>query len=147
MADGTTQETFCAPCVTGFDLKVTDTQVQYTFLGSQSDIGTGYFSPSSTSLNTGGLYIANGNLLSFGNRVITGVTLDGATTLPGFLGSNVTFNSGAIAVEWAGKTGIKTGDTVILDVNAVPEPDTYALMIVGAGLLGFAARRRSARLA
>jgi hypothetical protein len=30
-----------------------------------------------------------------------------------------------------------------LDVSAVPEPETYALMLVGLGLVGFAARRRS----
>ncbi|OYY95515.1 MAG: hypothetical protein B7Y41_03160 [Hydrogenophilales bacterium 28-61-23] len=34
-------------------------------------------------------------------------------------------------------------DNVRLDVSPVPEPETYALMLAGLGLVGFAARRRS----
>jgi hypothetical protein len=34
-------------------------------------------------------------------------------------------------------------DNVRLDVSPVPEPETYALMLAGLGLVGFAARRRT----
>ena len=36
-------------------------------------------------------------------------------------------------------------DNVDMQVSAVPEPETYAMMLAGLGLLGFAARRRKAR--
>ena len=40
-------------------------------------------------------------------------------------------------------TGTKVGlYAVALNVTAVPEPETYALMLAGLGLVGFAARRR-----
>jgi spore coat protein U-like protein len=32
-----------------------------------------------------------------------------------------------------------------ISVTAVPEPETYALMLAGLGLVGFAARRKSMR--
>ena len=35
-----------------------------------------------------------------------------------------------------------TANEVINGVSAVPEPETYAMMLAGLGLLGFAARRR-----
>lgn len=37
--------------------------------------------------------------------------------------------------------------TITPNISAVPEPETYAMMIVGLGLLGFAARRRKQKAA
>ena len=46
----------------------------------------------------------------------------------------------AIANEGNGTTNF--GSTTLYEVTAVPEPETYAMMLAGLGLLGFAARRR-----
>ena len=36
------------------------------------------------------------------------------------------------------------GDDRLLQITAVPEPETYAMMLAGLGLMGFVARRRKA---
>jgi hypothetical protein len=120
-------------------LTVTDTQIDYTMLSVN-----GYWSTSGTSLNSGGLFIANGNLLTFTGVTITGVTLDAASNVPGFTSANVTFNSGNVAVDWAGLTGIPQGSQVILDVtstggSSVPEPAAWITML--AGFAAIAVRR------
>ena len=52
------------------------------------------------------------------------------TALPGTVGS-------------AGGTGSSQSDFVLISVSAVPENETYAMMLAGLGLMGFVARRRS----
>ncbi|MGD0618666.1 MAG: PEP-CTERM sorting domain-containing protein [Bryobacteraceae bacterium] len=140
VANGTVQETFCSGCGEGFTLTVTNTQVIYDQLYND-----GYWSPSYASLDSGGLYIANGNLLTFTGVTISGVTLDASSDVSGFTSANVTFNSANIAIDWAGLSGIAAGDEVILDVttsggSTVPEPTTLSLF--GAGLIGLALIRR-----
>lgn len=116
-----------------FQLSVTDTQIVYTYLYS------GAWSPSGASLNAGGLYIDNGSLTSFsGAAPITSVFIDPSSNLgiSGFNASDVTFNSSAVAVTWMNQF-FSPGNSVILDVNAVPLPG--ALSMFGAGLAGFGA--------
>jgi hypothetical protein len=48
-----------------------------------------------------------------------------------------------IATRNGGSSSDGYFDTARLSVAAVPEPETYALMLAGLGLVGFAARRRS----
>ena len=112
-------------------LTITDNRIEYYFREGVT------FSPSVPSLNADGLYIENGPLVSFaGAAPITSVFIDPSSILgaSGFNASNVTFNSSAVAVTWAGLP-FSVGDLVILDVNAVPLP--AALPMFGAALAGF----------
>lgn len=90
---------------------------------------------------------------------VTGVTLDGASFLPLL---NSTFgNTGAdywllllptlsATVHQIVVSGTPMANTqgfvgsLSLSVIAVPEPETYAMLIAGLGLVGFMARRRKA---
>lgn len=47
-----------------------------------------------------------------------------------------------LAIANEGNGGTNVGSTTLYEVTAVPEPETYAMLLAGLGLLGFAARRR-----
>ena len=144
VANGTVQETFCSACSgsLGFNLTVTDTQIDYVLFGQ------GPWSTSPVSLNSGGLYITNGNLLSFTGATITGVTIDSSTFLPGFTASNLTFNSGNIAIDWQDLGA--NGEQLVLDVtstsaaSSVPEPAAWITMLAGFAGLGILRRFKNA---
>jgi hypothetical protein len=143
VANGTVQETFCSGCSgsMGFNLTVTNTQIDYVLFG------TGPWSPSPVSLNSGGLYITNGNLLTFTGATITGVTIDGSSTLTGFTAANLTFNSGNIAVDWQ-NLGV-AGQQLVLDVtstggSSVPEPAAWITLLAGFAGLGILRRFKNA---
>ena len=56
--------------------------------------------------------------------------------------SAVTFDQLALHVQ--GLTSAQ-GDSAWYSVTAVPEPETYAMLLAGLGLMGFVARRRSSK--
>ena len=129
VANGTVQQTFCGSGCgpLGFNLIITDSQIEYDLVGSDT------WSPSAISLNGDGLYIANGNLLTFSGVTILGVTLDGSSDLAGFTAANVTFNANNVAIDWAGLTATD-GERVVLDVTSnattVPEPAAWINMLL-----------------
>jgi hypothetical protein len=47
-----------------------------------------------------------------------------------------------LKVQFLDANGNKEGSLMSVDVPAIPEPETYAMMLAGLGLLGFVARRR-----
>ncbi len=59
-------------------------------------------------------------------------------------------NVGGLLLRWGADgydVGIDNVNYAVSSVTAVPEPETYAMMLAGLGLLGFAARRRKQKLA
>lgn len=81
---------------------------------------------------------------------ISGVTVNSATNMAGFSSSNILFTADTISVNWQGLS-FDAGTIVSLDVafesavSAVPEPSTWAMMLVGFGFVGCgmrAAKRR-----
>lgn len=66
-----------------------------------------------------------------------------------FVGSGLTFDAPHLKVAFLeSSTASKpTGDLLSQTIPAVPEPETYALMGLGLGLMGFVARRRKQQAA
>ncbi|WP_298276922.1 PEPxxWA-CTERM sorting domain-containing protein [uncultured Bradyrhizobium sp.] len=126
-----------------FMVSASGNQITFTYLSDTT------WSPSGTSYNANGVFIDNGALLTAGSGVpsFTSVSLDPSSILTGstFDASGVTFDSTHIGTAWA-NVFFKAGDTVVLDVNSavssVPEPSTWAMMIIGFAALGFVAYRR-----
>ena len=115
-----------------------DNYAMTSFAGAFGSSGTFFSSPSSVSGddffiwgNGGGTeqvgvpvgYIS-GSAISSG-MVFADATIAGFTMIPGTYIYNI------------------PNDTITLNIAAVPEPETYAMLLAGLGLLGFMARRRN----
>ena len=61
-----------------------------------------------------------------------------------FSGTNLNFDAPHLKVQFLTNAGDRraTGDLLSQNIPAVPEPEIYAMMAVGLGLMGFVARRR-----
>lgn len=81
--------------------------------------------------------------LNIGNTGLTGTVLAPLATV---IGSGNIIGT-AVVGNWAASTTVETGAgfqaaDVAGFVSAVPEPETYAMLLAGLGLVGFMARRR-----
>lgn len=115
-------------------------------------------------------YTGPGTIVGFGGvltsvdrtDIFSNVTLDGVafgTSLAGGKAWNILSGSDAsthvLAFDYTGSAALNTsglkfniqgGPSVApTSVTAVPEPETYAMMLVGLGALGFMGRRRKAK--
>ena len=87
-----------------------------------------------------------GYTVTLGNNLLfTGTTTTGQAFTP-TTSSLVTLAAGTYALTFTGLTSASDNTAFIDDVTltAVPEPAAWALMVAGFGMIGFAARRRSA---
>ena len=71
----------------------------------------------------------------------------GAESMGTFAGNNTTWTqtlaAGDYVVKITGNANGSFGGTYGFAMSLVPEPETYAMLLAGLGLVGFAARRRS----
>lgn len=87
-------------------------------------LSTSYKNVSEAELGEGGVWdITN----PFGNNRIKGLSFTALTGACGVISSRCGCNN--------------QSDYTLISISAVPEPETYAMMLVGLGLMGFAARR------
>jgi hypothetical protein len=112
-------------------LDISDTNLRLNF-GSNGNFGGG------VPFNGFILTDINGTIPDFAS-----ITINSATTLAGFDSSRLFIDANTIRVNFVGLP-FQTNDILSLDIAAVPEPETVALL--GLGLLGMTAvRRKSAK--
>jgi hypothetical protein len=81
------------------------------------------------------------------NSLITGVSLDSLSTVPGVVASDIAFSANSVSLNVSGLT-VPANDQIILDVtfaSPVPEPATWALLLLGFAGIGFVAYRRNSK--
>jgi hypothetical protein len=85
------------------------------------------------------------DLTSPGALGITGASVDALTTLSGFDSSRILVSGNRIAIDWNGLSYVDGTRVVVNFATAVPEPATYALMLMGLCLMGATQKRVSCR--
>ncbi|WP_317204286.1 FxDxF family PEP-CTERM protein [Janthinobacterium sp.] len=111
-------------------------------IGSGGDLDAGFYANQG---KTDGAKITGFNLLnSLGNVVVAGSGVGGSWNINPF-----TIGSGSYTLEVIGDVTGKIHGSYngTLNVSAVPEPETYGMLMAGLGLLGFAARRKAKKSA
>lgn len=78
----------------------------------------------------------HGTSLGSADQITQGVSFGTGTLFP------LTLAPGTYHIDFNGTTTEGGGGFYSVAIAAVPEPETYAMLLVGLGLIGFAARRR-----
>ncbi|WP_292455037.1 PEP-CTERM sorting domain-containing protein [Methylibium sp.] len=123
---------------------LTSISIDFSDTGLSLVLNTTLAQPTWTTAPFNGLVF---DLTSPGPLGITGASIDAQTTMIGFDSSRVILDNGRIAINWNGLSYVD-GTRVVVDfTTAVPEPETYALMLAGLGMVGGLAswRRKSGR--
>lgn len=112
---------------TNFDgFRITLGNVLFANVGSVTGFGPASFVGGNANAGWAGFSASNGTDIRFGN---------------------VFPEDGDGSVDWLlNLSGLQAGDTFTITA-AVPEPETYAMLLAGLGLMGFAARRRKQKQA
>ena len=166
---GTTETSFNAAKISLGQLSASEGgQVTYTYLGTEAGYRNLFYSatpytPLSAEFvtrNPGASTIGNqtvswtgGGLLNFGFEGYVGsIALNNlpsswaAGTSIGLIGRNVSYGSQTFAyvIGYNDSFHHADWDDVVVGVNIdpIPEPETYAMLLAGLGLMGFVARRR-----
>ena len=119
-----------------FELKEIGNVTGATLAGWSVSVDNGLAAFGCTTGGTNGACFTSAPAASLTNSMV--YTID-------FTGTNLDFSAPHLKVEFL--TGLndvqKTGDLLSQTIpTAVPEPETYALMMAGLGAMGFVARRR-----
>jgi len=110
-----------------FQLLVTDTQII-----AQNFFTPGFWAPSDF----------NGfKVTDLTKNFSSSYSIDSSTNMIGFGTTNVSVSGNIATINWQGLS-VDENTRVVLNITAVPEPETYAMMLVGLGLVGAIARRR-----
>lgn len=109
-----------------FQLRITDTQIIADHFTPDT-----FWSPA----------VFNGLILTNFTKNFSSYTLDGSTNMVGFGVSNFSVSGNVLAINWQ-SLSFNSNTKVVLNISAVPEPEPYAMLLVGLGLVGAIARRR-----
>lgn len=104
------------------------------------------FSFSDLAVAPGGKYMWEVGVQTTGGMSLKGVTFNGVAlgdiTTPKYFHGFGTFTGPDMVVHVTGASVAAGSFSGTLSVTAVPEPETYALMLAGLGVIGFTAARR-----
>jgi hypothetical protein len=118
----------------------TDSITFNAFSGGVSAIGGNFFGSDISGLFAAGnvLLVATDSLGATSTQTITGAT---TSSFLGFVSTGLVTSLVLSAVQPATPLW-PTADNLTLGIAAVPEPQTYAMLLAGLGFVGFMARRR-----